>query len=145
MDKDNEKNILANLIGCHSISDFDISRRFGFDKKIIVNNISGKDAWVILSPTPINKLSSIGVEKIGSLSVSHIGGEIKCQQFGIKNNSQKDYELDNSQIYYTVFFNCDGKWKVHFKDRKMNSTKYDINLLQRHVIESVDYDFVPIN
>ena len=143
MDKDNEKNILANLIGCHPISDFDISRRFGFDKKIIVKNISGKDAWVILSPTPINKLTSIGVEKLGSLSVSHIGGEIKCQQFGIKNNTQKDYELDNSQIYYTVFFNCDGKWKCPYKDRKINAKIYNINLLPKNVDESIDTDFIP--
>ena len=63
--------------------------------------------------------------------------------FGIKNNSQKDYELDNSQIYYTVFFNCDGKWKCPYKDRKINAKIYNINLLPKNVDESIDTDFIP--
>jgi hypothetical protein len=133
---------------CHqpvskSLADFDFSRRLGFDKKIIVNNISGKDAWVVLSPSPITAISSMGTEKLGNLSFSKIGGEIKCQQFGIKNNNKKEYQLDNSQIYYTVFFNCDGKWKCPYKDRKINAKIYDINLLPKNVDESIDTDFVP--
>ena len=103
-------------------ANFDISRRLGFDKKIIVNNMSGKDSWVVLSPTPISSISSFGIEKLGNLSFSHIGGEIKCQQFLIKNNTIKEYDLDNNQIYYTVFFNIDGKWKCPYRDRKINTT-----------------------
>ena len=125
-----------------TLADFDFSRRLGFVKKIIVNNISGKDAWVILSPSPISGISTIGMEKV-NLSFSHIGGEIKCQQFGIKNNNKKEYELDSSKIYYTVFFNCDGKWKCPYKDRKINANIYDINLLPKNVEESIDTDFVP--
>jgi hypothetical protein len=71
------------------------------------------------------------MEKFGNVSFSHIGGEIKCQQFGIKNNNKKEYELDSSKIYYTVFFNCDGKWKCPYKDRKINANIYDINLLPK--------------
>jgi hypothetical protein len=125
-----------------TLADFDLSRRLGFVKKIIVNNISGKDAWVILSPSPISSISTIGMEKV-NVSFSHIGGEIKCQQFGIKNNNKKEYELDSSKIYYTVFFNCDGKWKCPYKDRKINANIYDINLLPKNVEESIDTDFVP--
>ena len=125
-----------------TLADFDFSRRLGFVKKIIVNNISGKDAWVILSPSPISSISAIGMEKV-NVSFSHIGGEIKCQQFGIKNNNKKEYELDSSKIYYTVFFNCDNKWKCPYKDRKINANIYDINLLPKNVEESIDTDFVP--
>lgn len=136
-------NNLSNLMSCHPVSEFDISRRLGLDKKIIVNNVSGKDAWVVLSPSPINGIASFGIEKLGNLSVTTIGGEIKCQQFGIKNNSIKEYELDNSQIYYTVFFNCDSTWKCPYKDRKINTRLYNINLLPKNVDESIDVDFIP--
>jgi len=120
-----------------------IARRLGFDKKIIINNLSGQYAWVVLSPTPIHTLSSVGIAKIGNLSMSRVGGEIKCQQFGIKNNTEKEYELDNNKIYYTVFFKCDGNWKCPYRDRKINAKNYNITLLPKNVDESIDTDFIP--
>ena len=123
---------------------FSFFRYLGFAHKITVYNISGKQAWIILSPAPICGVSSFGLDKVGQISFT-TNGNYKCQQSPLMASTAREFDLDNNQIYYSVFFNCDGKWKVHFKDRKMNSTKYDINLLQRHVIESVDYDFVPIN
>jgi len=123
MDKNNS-NLLTNINSYHPVAGFEISRRLGFDKKIIVNNISGKDAMVLLSPKPISSISPFELEKLGNLAFSHIGGEIKCQQFGTKNNNAKEYDLDSRQIYYTVFFDFDGKWKCPYKDRKINSIPY---------------------
>ena len=123
---------------------FNILRRMGFDKTIYVRNSSGKDAWVVLSPCPIINISSLEIKKIGNLSTTTIGGEIKCQQFFIKTHSgEKQFELDNTKLYYTVFFYCDGKWKCPYKDRKINARYYDINLLPKNVDESIDVDFVP--
>jgi hypothetical protein len=109
---------------------------------VTIHNISGKDAWVILAPAPISSVSGIGVDKIANISWS-TSGEYKCQQFLLRNNKRGVYELDVSQIYYTVFFECDGTWKTPFKNRKINTRKYNINLLERHVVDSIDSLDVP--
>ena len=120
---------------------FSVFRYLGLNRTITVNNISGKDAWIILSPAPIFSISSFSVDSVGGISFNNTG-DYKCQQSPLKNNSARDFDLDNNQIYYSVFFNCDEVWKVHFKDVKINATKYDINLLERHVNESVNFEFV---
>jgi hypothetical protein len=119
------------------------ARILGFKHKIMVNNISGKKAWLILSPAPIFGVSSIGIDSVGQIAFSTTG-DYKCQQSPLLDNSSREFDLDNNQIYYTVFFDCNGKWKVHFKDRKINAKRHDINLLSRHIEEAVDYDFIPV-
>jgi hypothetical protein len=140
---ENVNRIPANFLTSRPQANPCIARRLGFDKKIKINNISGQYAWVILSPTPIHTLSSIGIAKIGNLSMSRVGGEIKCQQFGITNNNEKEYELDSNRIYYTVFFNCDGNWKCPYRDRIIDAKNYNITLLPKNVDESIDTDFIP--
>jgi hypothetical protein len=125
--------------------DQSIARQLGFKRKIIVTNISGFKAWIILSPAPISGVSSIGVTKLGQIDFTSVGGQIKCQQSPLLDSSSRKFDLDNNQIYYTVFFECDGKWKIHFKDRKINAKHHDINLLERHILEAVDFEFAPIN
>jgi hypothetical protein len=125
--------------------DQSIARQLGFKRKIIVTNISGKKAWIILSPAPISGVSSIGITKLGQIDFSSVGGQIKCQQSPLLDSCSRKFDLDNNQIYYTVFFDCEGKWKVHFKDRKINAKHHDINLLERHILEAVDFDFAPLN
>ena len=120
---------------------FSMSRYLGFNRTITVNNISGKDSWIILSPAPIFSISSFSLDNVGEISFNNTG-DYKCQQSPLKNESARKFYLDNNQLYYSVFFNCDGVWKAHFKDRKIDATKYDINLLERHVGECVDYEFV---
>lgn len=125
-------------------ANFSVTRRLGLHPVVTVNNISGKKAWVILSPAPIVSISSVGLEKVGQVSLSSIG-DYKCQQSAILDNSSREFELDNSQIYYSAFFDCDGKWRTPFKNRKINTRKYNINLLERHVDEAVDSNFIPNN
>ena len=124
--------------------DFSITRRLGLHPIVTIYNISGKKAWIILSPAPITTVTSVGVEKVGAIGLSSVG-DYKCQQSALSNNSTREFELDNSQIYYSVFFDCDGKWRTPFKNRRINTRKYDINLLQRHVDDAIDSDFVPSN
>jgi len=123
---------------------FSFIRRIGLNPVVTVNNISGKKAWIILSPAPIVGVSSVGVEKLGQISFSS-SGDYKCQQSSLSNNTSREFELDNSQIYYSVFFDCDGKWKTPYKNRKINTRKYNINLLERHVNDAIDAEFIPIN
>ena len=138
--------ISAGLLGVVSqpIAEYKFGRHWGLERVVKVNNISGKKAWIILTPAPIMGISSIGIDKLGQISFSTTG-DYKCQQSGLSNNSIRDFELDNSQIYYTVFFDCDGKWKTPFKDRKINTRKYDINLLERHVEDAIEIELIPVN
>jgi len=138
--------LAAGLLGAVSqpIAEYKFGRRWGLDPVVKVNNISGKKAWVILTPAPIMSISSVGIDKLGQIAFTTTG-DYKCQQSGLSNNSIRDFELDNSQIYYTVFFDCDGKWKTPFKDRKINTRKYDINLLERHVEDAIEIELVPVN
>jgi hypothetical protein len=121
---------------------YNIFRRVGYDKKIIVNNKSGKDAWVILSPSPITSINSLEIKNIGTVSFSQ-HGEIQCQQFFINNSNEKEYDLDTSVIYYTVFFDFNGKWKCPYKNRKIDAKIYNITLTPKNLDESVWHDFTP--
>ncbi len=124
------------------LADFSFERRFGLNPHVTITNISGKKAWVILSPAPIVSVGSVGVDNIANISFSTTG-DYKCQQFLLANHQTSDYELDTSQIYYSVFFDCDGTWKTPFKNRKINTRKYNINLLERHVENSMDSSALP--
>lgn len=124
-------------------SNISISRKLGLNKYVNVNNISGKNAWIIISPAPVKSISSLGIEKLGNISFQN-DGEYKCQESSVLNNSSEEFDLDNSKIYYTTFFNCDNKWKLSYKNRKINTKKMDINLLEKHVLNSIDYDFLPV-
>jgi hypothetical protein len=122
---------------------FTFERRFGINPHVTINNISGKKAWVILSPAPISSIGSFGVDNIANISFQTTG-DYKCQQLLLVHNKSEDYELDTSQIYYSVFFDCDGVWKTPFKNRRINTRKYNINLLERHVDISVDSSTLPV-
>lgn len=124
-------------------ADFSFSRRLGLAPVVTVHNISGAKAWVILAPAPILGVSSVGVEKLGQISFSTTG-DYKCQQASLSDNSRIEFDLDNSQIYYTAFFQVGDKWKTPFKNRKINTRKYNINLLERHVADSIDVEVVPV-
>jgi len=137
---------LGALVGAVSnpAAEFNFGRIIGLNPVVKINNISGKKAWVILTPTPIMGISSIGIDSVGQIAFSS-AGEYKCQQAALSHNSIRDFELDKQQIYYTVFFDCDGKWKTPFKDRKINTRKYNINLLERHVEDAIEVALLPIN
>ena len=123
------------------LADFTIQRMLGIAPHVTITNTTEKRAWVILSPAPIVSISSIGLDKLGSISFSTTG-DYKCQQFLIPPHQSTDYALDTSQIYYSVFFEFDI-WKTPFKNRKLNTRKYNINLLERHVENSVDPSLLP--
>ena len=79
------------------LADFTFQRVLGISPHVTITNTTEKRAWVILSPAPIVSISSIGVDKIGSISFS-MTGEYKCQQFLIPPHTSTEYALDTSQI-----------------------------------------------
>ena len=122
-------------------AEFTLQRILGIAPHVTITNASNKKAWVILSPVPIVSISSMGIDKL-SISFS-TSGDYKCQQFLISPNQSAEYELDTSQIYYSVFFDFGDVWKTPFKNRRLNTRKYNINLLERHVENSVDASLLP--
>jgi hypothetical protein len=119
---------------------FDLFRRVGISKIVTINNISGKNAWVMLTPAPITRLGSFGINKFGEISFV-TNGEYKTQQISIINGSRSRYDLDNGMTYVSLFLNIDGKWKKVWLDRLFNTKKYDINILEKHVEAGIDCDF----
>ena len=141
----------ANIVGAiggvatRQVAPFDIQRRIGVNKVVTINNISGKNAYVILTPAPIKTFESVG---LGVKDVSfNLTFSDKCdykpQQLSILNNTRSEYDLDNSQFYYTLFLHIDDKWKQVWENRRINGRKYDINILERHVSTSNDKETLP--
>ena len=114
---------------------FQLQRRLGMDKVVTINNISGKTAYVILTPSKIKTIESVGIgAKDVSFNISFTDeGEFLPQQIPILHNTSSEYDLDNSQFYYTLFLHIDNKWLQTWTNRKINGRKYNINILERHV------------
>ena len=114
---------------------FQIQRRLGMDKVVTISNISGKTAYVILTPSKIKTIESVGIgAKDVSFNISFTDeGEYLPQKIPILHNTSSEYDLDNSQFYYTLFLYIDNKWLLTWTNRKINGRKYNINILERHV------------
>jgi len=131
--------------GTRHAAPFDIQRRIGLNKVVTINNISGKNAYVILSPVSIKTVESVGLGvKEASFNITFSDkGDYKPQQLSILNNTRSEYDLDNSQFYYTLFLHIDDKWKQVWENRRINGRKYDINILERHVSAANDKETLP--
>ena len=114
---------------------FELQRRVGLNKVVTISNISGKTAYVILTPSKIKTIESVGIgAKDVSFNISFTDeGEYLPQQIPILHNTSSEYDLDNSQFYYTLFLHIDNKWLQTWTNRKINGRKYNINILERHV------------
>ena len=136
---------IAGAVGTRHAAPFDLTRRIGLNKVVTINNISGKNAYVILSPAPIKTIDSggLGVKDVTFNITFSDKGDYKPQQLSILNNTRSEYDLDNSQFYYTLFLHIDDKWKQVWENRRINGRKYDINILQRHVLAAIDKETLP--
>ncbi|MEX0597282.1 MAG: hypothetical protein WD512_12380 [Candidatus Paceibacterota bacterium] len=120
--------------------DFDLFRRVGISKVVTINNISGKKAWIMLTPAPITRIGTFGLDKLGHICFVTTG-ECKTQQIYLPNGSRSEYDLDNSLTNISLFLLVDGKWKKVWLERLFNTRKYNINILEKHVDAAVDYEF----
>lgn len=136
---------IAGIAVTRQAAPFDIQRRVGINKVVTINNISGKNAYVILSPVSIKTVESVGlgVKEVSFNITFSDKGDYKPQQLSILNNTRSEYDLDNSQFYYTLFLHIDDKWKQVWENRRINGRKYDINILQRHVLAALDNENLP--
>jgi hypothetical protein len=128
---------------------FDFRRIIMMDKYIIINNISGKNAYVILTPAPIKTVNSLGLGAgVASIDASFNAefenkGDYKIQKLSIANDTTSRYELDNNEFYCTLFLNIEDHWKKIWDNRRFNGRKYDINILERHANAALEKDNIP--
>ena len=128
---------------------FNFQRRVGLDKIVTINNISGTNAYIILTSVPITTVKTIGLSGgaaglEGNLNLEFEDkGEYKAQKLSIANNTSSEYELDNSKFYCTLFLNVDGQWKKSWDNRRFNGKRFDINILEKHVKAALDKDNIP--
>lgn len=134
----NTLDLVGAVGGTQSDKPFDLQNFLYLDKSVIINNISGKDAYVILTPCPITIVSSFSV----SLGFSAINasvdasldtkGEYKSQKVSILNDTSSRCSLDNTKFYCTLYINDGEHWKKSWDNRRFNGKKFNINILEKH-------------
>jgi len=128
---------------------FNITRRVGIYKVVTINNISGKDAYIILTTDKIKNIKALGIG-IGAAGVDcnfnieyENKEDCKPQKLSITNNTRSEYELETSIFYCTLFFNIDGEWKKAWDNRKFNGKLFNINILEKHVKSALKKENIP--
>ncbi len=128
---------------------FNITRRVGIYKVVTINNISGKDAYIILTADKIKNVKALGIG-IGAAGVDcnfniefENNGESNSQKISITNNTRSEYELDTSTFHCTLFFNIDGEWEKAWDNRRFNGKLFNINILEKHVKSALKKDNIP--
>ena len=128
---------------------FTITRRVGLYKVVTINNISGKDAYLILTTDKIKtvKALAIGGGAVGvdcNFSIEFENKEEnQPQKISITNNTRSEYELETSKFHCTLFFNIDGVWKKSWDNRRFNGKMFDINILEKHVTSALKKENIP--
>ena len=128
---------------------FNITRRVGIYKVVTINNISGKDAYIILTTDKIKNVKAVGIG-VGAAGVDcnfniefENNGECKPQKLSITNNTRSEYELETSTFHCTLFFNIDGEWKKAWDNRRFNGKLFNINILEKHVKSALNKENIP--
>ena len=128
---------------------FNITRRVGIYKVVTINNISGKDAYIILTRDKIKNVKSLGIG-VGVAGVDcnfnieyENKEECKPQKLSITNNTRSEYELETSTFHCTLFFNIDGEWKKAWDNRRFNGKLFNINILEKHVKSALNKENIP--
>jgi len=129
---------------------FNITRRVvGIYKVVTINNISGKDAYIILTTDKIKNVKALGVG-VGAAGVEcnfniefENKEDCKPQKISITNNTRSEYELESTTFHCTLFFNIDGEWKKAWDNRRFNGKIFDINILEKHVKSALTKENIP--
>jgi hypothetical protein len=135
----------------HTLQDapLNIIRLVGIYKVVTINNISGKDAYIILTTDKITNVKALGIGG-GAVGVDcnfniefENKGECKPQKISITNNTRSEFELETSKFHCTLFFNIDGEWKKSWDNRRFNGKIFDINILEKHVTSALKKENIP--
>ena len=132
-----------------AVAKFDIAKFLYLEKSVIINNISGKNAYVIISSNPIKTVESVAVNagaggaEVGIDVSFEDKGHYEVQKISISNNTSSRCCLDNTQFRCTLFFNIDGIWKKSWNNRRFDGRRYNLNILEKHVEASLKKEDIP--
>lgn len=103
--------------------------------RVKIFNRSDTMAYIMISDTPLHHITGVGVHDI---SVNReLLGEFKNQCTFLAPGADRIFEVFTHKIYYSIYFKLpDKSERVHTRDKLHNALKNDINILQRHVLES---------
>lgn len=128
---------------------FDIAKFLYLEKSVNINNISGKNAYVIISPNPIKTVNSFAVSAgAGGLEAAvdvklEDKGDYEIQKISISNNTSSRCCLDNTQFRCTLYLDVNGIWKRTWENRRFDGRRYNINILEKHVNAALQDKNIP--
>ena len=119
-----------------------IRRRIGFSRNINVINDSDKKVYVIITPTHIKSIATIGIDGIGSIQFQD-HNEYKSQELLILPGDKKFFYLDTRNIYITILLEKEeGCWKQLRKNRRVDSGSSDYRIKPNALDECVEINFL---
>lgn len=128
---------------------FDLQKFLYLEKSVIINNISGKNAYVLISSNPIKIVKAVGLGAgapgiEGNINIEFENkGDYEVQKINILNNTSSRCCLDNTKFRCTLFLNIDGEWKKTWENRRFDGRRFNINILEKHVEAALKKDDIP--
>ena len=108
-----------------------MARRRGFSdilgirRKLRIENVSDVKAYVIISPSPITFVSSLGINKIGDIQFEKSGSYVPQKLMVIPGN-EKIIDCDTKNVRITIFLEVErNTWKKYKENIKVNVTRRD--------------------
>ena len=135
-------NIEDMMVSRVATKDNSILHKIGFRRNIRIKNSSNKKSYVILTPTPITSITTIGVEKLGNIQYEQ-HGEYKSEEMMILPGLEKYFELETNKIYISVLIEIeDSQWRQWRKNRLIDSKSTDYNITEYAPQECIDTSFL---
>lgn len=132
-----------------AVPKFDMAKFLYLEKSVIINNISGKNVYVIISSNPIKTVSSFAVNAGASGVEAGVNvtfedkGDYEAQKITILNNTSSRCCLDNTQFRCTLYFDVNGIWKRSWENRRFDGRRFNVNILEKHATAALQKGNIP--
>ena len=133
----------VNIIKSIQTRPMSIMRFIGIRKSIIINNRCDCRAKIILSATPIGRITKIGITgKFGANAEIQWTGKDRQSMEVLAPGVSRKINSPTSSSYITIFIEINSDWKLLRKDKLINNWRQNYSILQRNLIECID---IPLN
>ena len=114
-----------------------ISHRFGFQKNIRIHNLCNRNAYVILAPTQIIRIKSLGIGK-GNIEFEK-QEDPKIQEMLICVGDSSTFRLYTTEVYISVFIEVETDvWQQWRYNRFVDSKTNDYNIIKEAPEKCID-------
>ena len=133
----------VNIIKSTQRRPMSIMRFIGIRKSFIINNKCDCRAKIILSATPIGRITKIGITgKFGANAEIQWTGKDRQSMEVLAPGVSRKINSPTSSSYITIFIEINSDWKLLRKDKLINNWRQNYSILQRNLIECID---IPLN